>query len=81
MITIKKIIMAMTMVIAGATGTVAEAASNHMKLGGNTSQPIGHAYFCQQFPQECKVKSKRVPAPKTYEKKMGRYCQNKQPCE
>ncbi|MEE9313762.1 MAG: transglutaminase-like cysteine peptidase [Rhizobiaceae bacterium] len=69
MITFKKIIMATTMVIVAATGTVAEAASKHMKMGGNTSQPIGHAYFCEQFPQECKVRSNNSSAPKLTKKR------------
>ena len=36
-------------------------AKGSMKTGGRTSQPIGHAWFCQQLPSECDVISKSVP--------------------
>ena len=31
---------------------------NAMKVGGVTSQPIGHYEFCQQYPGECRVRSR-----------------------
>ena len=61
---LKNKIMAMTMIVAGTITTSATAfASAHMQTGGRTSQPIGHAYFCQQLPQECSVRSKKTKAP------------------
>ena len=59
----RKIIVALAILGAPLTGTAANAASNHMPTAGRTSQPIGHAYFCQQFPQECAVRSKKTSAP------------------
>ena len=68
--TIKKIIMAATMI---ATGTMASTsyadATSHMPTGGRTSQPIGHAYFCRQLPQECQVRSKKSAAPQLTRKR------------
>ena len=70
MTTIKNPLMAVTMMFAGATGTVASAANNnHMATAGKTTQPIGHAYFCRQFPQECAVRSKKTRAPKLTRKR------------
>ena len=63
MTTIKFKIMAATMVLSGVLGTTATQAQGHMSIGARTSQPIGHAYFCQQLPQECAVKSKKTKAP------------------
>ncbi|NKB53644.1 MAG: transglutaminase [Rhizobiaceae bacterium] len=40
-----------------------------MPTAGRTSQPIGHAYFCQQLPQECAVRSKATSAPKLTKKR------------
>ncbi|EFL90464.1 transglutaminase family protein cysteine peptidase btlcp [Ahrensia sp. R2A130] len=48
------------LVLLGATATTSFAATAHMNMGGNTSQPIGHAYFCQQLPQECAVRTKNA---------------------
>ncbi len=64
MTNIKNKIMAMTMAATGifAASTIAYA-SAHMQTGGRTSQPIGHAYFCQQLPQECAIRSKKPEAP------------------
>jgi predicted transglutaminase-like cysteine proteinase len=62
--TFKKSIMAATMIFAGTLSTTITAyAATHMPTGGRTSQPIGHAYFCEQLPQECSVRSKRSAAP------------------
>jgi len=62
--------MATTMFLAAVTGTAAEAATkNHMAVTGRTSQPIGHALFCQQFPQECKVRATHTKAPKLTRKR------------
>ncbi|MDD9910603.1 MAG: transglutaminase-like cysteine peptidase [Ahrensia sp.] len=46
-----------------ATPSAAQGIS-HMKTGSITSQPIGHAMFCQQLPQECSVRSASSKAPK-----------------
>lgn len=43
--------------------TPATAAPNHMPTAGSTKQPIGHALFCQQFRQECQVRSQDQKAP------------------
>ena len=73
MTTIKQTLIALAVVFAGISGTNSGAAfaqtTNHMATGGITSQPIGHAYFCQQFPQECQVKSRRTSAPKLTKKR------------
>ncbi|MEL6750705.1 MAG: transglutaminase-like cysteine peptidase [Pseudomonadota bacterium] len=44
-------------------------ASSRMLTTGSTSQPIGHALFCQQFAAECEVKSKNQAAPKLTKKR------------
>lgn len=41
----------------------AEAASAQMQTGSRTSQPIGHAVFCQQLPEECAVRNTVTKAP------------------
>jgi len=68
--TISKI-MALTMLTAGTLGLSISSASagTHMATGGRTTQPIGHAYFCQQLPQECSVRSKSTKAPKLTRKR------------
>lgn len=66
---IKTLIMAVAMLGASAVGTTAQASYNHMPTAGRTSQPIGHAYFCQQFPQECTVRSASRAAPKLTRKR------------
>lgn len=43
--------------------------SNHMQTGGVTSQPIGHAMFCQQLPKECGVRSLSTSAPRLTRKR------------
>ncbi|MCJ8309224.1 MAG: transglutaminase-like cysteine peptidase [Rhizobiaceae bacterium] len=64
MTTFKKTIMAATMIFAGTlTPTLSAYAAKHMPTGGRTSQPIGHAYFCEQLPQECQVRSRQTSAP------------------
>jgi len=66
----KKIIMGTAMIVTGALFTSTSAfASAHMSMGGSTLQPIGHAYFCQQLPQECSVKSRATKAPTLTRKK------------
>lgn len=67
---IKKIV-ATTMILSGALGATLSSAyaGTHMATGGRTSQPIGHAYFCQQLPQECAVRSKSTKAPKLTRKR------------
>lgn len=66
---IKKLI-ATTVLILTVTATNAIAAyGDHMSTEGRTSQPIGHALFCQQFPQECAVKTKSTKAPKLTRKR------------
>lgn len=66
----KKTIMASTMILAGTlSGTLSAYANTHMKTGGRTSQPIGHAYFCEQLPQECSVRSKSTKAPRLTRKR------------
>ena len=51
--------------------SIATASSSHMTTTGRTSQPIGHAMFCQQFPSECKVKTRSTKAPKLTRKRWG----------
>lgn len=36
----------------------------HMKVTGFTSQPIGHYEYCQQFPSDCRIKSRKSNPPK-----------------
>lgn len=45
-------------------GTSTATGISHMTTGSITSQPIGHAMFCQQMPNECRVKSRQTRAPK-----------------
>lgn len=42
------------------SGGYAEAASNSMRVGAVTSQPIGHYEFCQLNKAECSIKSSGV---------------------
>ena len=42
-----------------------------MSVGGRTSQPIGHAYFCAQLPQECAIRSTQTNAPRLTQKNWG----------
>ena len=68
--TIQRIVMATTMIISGTlSGITTAEARTHMPTGGRTSQPIGHAYFCQQLPQECSVRSRKTAAPKLTSKR------------
>ncbi len=41
----------------------AHGAGNHMQTGGITSQPIGHLYFCQDNPDQCKARNKKSKRP------------------
>ena len=70
---IKSTLMATAIALTGmaaiSSTTAIAGSKNHMITGGITTQPIGHAYFCQQFPQECKVRSKRASAPKLTKKR------------
>ena len=67
---LKNIIMATTMLLTGAlTASNAAATTNHMKTTGLTSQPIGHAMFCEQYSQECKIRNKNRTAPKLTRKR------------
>jgi predicted transglutaminase-like cysteine proteinase len=44
-----------------AWGTVAEANGNFMTVSGRATQPVGHYYLCQAYPEECsKTGSSRV---------------------
>lgn len=62
--------MALTMILTGTFSTSMSAfAATHMTTGGRTSQPIGHAYFCEQLPRECAVRSKKRMAPKLTRKR------------
>ncbi len=62
--TTKKILMAVAIAASGLFGTINQASAvNYMPLTGRTSQPIGHAQFCQQLPQECQVRSRSTAAP------------------
>ena len=62
--TIIKII-ACTIAMSGALGLTQANASkfDHMPTLGRTSQPIGHAMFCRELPQECAVRSRSTRAP------------------
>jgi len=65
-----KQIIATTIFILGISATNALAAyGDHMTMKGRTSQPIGHALFCQQFPQECAVTTKSIKATKLTRKR------------
>jgi predicted transglutaminase-like cysteine proteinase len=67
---IKKYVMATTMVLTGALSTsFAANAAKFMPTGGRTSQPVGHAYFCEQLPRECAVRSKSRAAPRLTHKR------------
>jgi len=56
-----KALLGLTILATTTTGAWAEPA--HMQTGSRTSQPIGHAIFCQQLPQECAVRNKTTKAP------------------
>ena len=45
------------------TGTIAAQAREHIVTSGIAPQPMGHARFCKQLPQECK-RTRRSAAPK-----------------
>lgn len=64
--TLGAIAFAIAMLGASAAQAVSE---NHMRTEGRTSQPIGHAIFCQEFPRECAVKSQATAAPKLTRKR------------
>lgn len=67
---IKKTIMVATVILTGTISSLSFAnATAHMPTGGRTSQPIGHAHFCRQLPQECKVRSAKSTAPKLTRKR------------
>ena len=66
---IQKMILASAIALGGALPSVAHATGNHMSTAGRTTQPIGHAYFCQQFPDECSQRSQRTKAPKLTRKR------------
>jgi predicted transglutaminase-like cysteine proteinase len=62
---IKNTIIAASMILTGAlSASNAFAATTHMKTTGLTTQPIGHAMFCEQYSQECKIRNKTTKAPK-----------------
>ena len=66
----KNTILALALAIAGSAATLSSADANtHMSVAGRTSQPIGHALFCQQFSQECEVRSNVTKAPKLTRKR------------
>lgn len=68
--TIKTLAVIAALIITGTTITAANAAGgSHMPTRGKTSQPIGHALFCQQYPQECGIRSKSTKAPKLTRKR------------
>ena len=70
MTNIKNKILALTMIVTGTLATSTTAyASAHMSTGSRTSQPIGHAYFCQQLPQECAVRTNKAMTPKLTRKR------------
>ncbi len=61
-------------IILGATLAIASFAtaahaSSRMLTTGSTSQPIGHALFCQQFAAECKVRSANDAPPSLTKKR------------
>lgn len=45
------------------TGTIAAQAREHIVTSGIAPQPMGHARFCKQLPQECR-RTRRSAAPK-----------------
>ena len=47
----------------------ASSRSNHMKLAGLTSQPIGHYYYCKEYTFDCKINSPKTMAPKLTRKR------------
>jgi predicted transglutaminase-like cysteine proteinase len=62
------LLIALTVVFASAGAAVpAPAPTASMIVGSITSQPIGHYEFCQQYPDECNVRSKVSPAPRLTE--------------
>ena len=70
MTTIKKTFIACAITgVVSVFGSVSAFATAQMSTGGRTSQPIGHAYFCQQLPAECAVRSASVKAPKLTRKR------------
>ncbi|MEM7300361.1 MAG: transglutaminase-like cysteine peptidase [Pseudomonadota bacterium] len=66
-----KILLSTLAILVCSPGTYVSAAGSgaHMKVLGRTSQPIGHAQFCQAFPRECRLRSKNTKAPKLTRKR------------
>jgi predicted transglutaminase-like cysteine proteinase len=51
--------MLVAMALAAGWGQAAEAAEVYMRVGGRTSQPVGHYEFCLRQPEECRQKTAR----------------------
>jgi len=66
---IRKLITAAGLTLGIMTAPAMAQGISHMTTGSVTSQPIGHAMFCEQHPQECRVRSKRSAAPKLTRKR------------
>ena len=63
-------ILAATMLLSAIfTGAAEAARGDHMDVRGRTSQPIGHALFCQNMPEECAVRTSKTEAPKLTRKR------------
>ena len=67
--TLNKALAGLAVAMGIAFGSTAHAAPNHMPESGRTSQPIGHAIFCRQYPQECNVRGHGRELPKLTRKR------------
>ena len=54
---------------------LASEGRSHMKVSGLTSQPIGHHYYCKQFPSDCRIKTSNTKAPKLTRKRWNELVQ------
>ena len=52
-----------------ASPTVAGENPVHMITAGRTTQPIGHYNYCQQYTSDCRIKTRKVDAPKLTRKR------------
>lgn len=57
----------LSLVLSGVLASSSAMASAKMSLGGFTSQPIGHAVFCEQFKGDCtRISGNRAPQKLTH---------------
>lgn len=63
---IKSVALAVMMTGMASTTLQARDGLVHMKVGDLTTQPIGHHWYCQQYKDDCKIRSRNTnPVPLT----------------